>query len=110
MDASTLTLPIAFLAGLLSFASPCVLPLVPAYIGYLGGTVVLGGEPTKMRRDTARTFSHSLLFVLGFTAVFSLLGASATLVGRLLLDYALLLQRVGGVHAGHLWHAVADPQ
>lgn len=41
MDATNLTLPIAFLAGLLSFASPCVLPLVPAYIGYLGGTTVM---------------------------------------------------------------------
>jgi cytochrome c-type biogenesis protein len=92
MDAQSLTLPIAFLAGLLSFASPCVLPLVPAYMGYLGGTAIATEE-----RETLRTFLHALLFVLGFGAVFVLLGASATFIGRLLLDYSLLLQRVGGV-------------
>ena len=97
MDAQNLTLPIAFLAGLLSFVSPCVLPLVPAYVGYLGGTTLLTGEQAGTRRDTARTFSHSLLFVLGFMVVFVFLGASATFVGRLFLDYSLLLQRVGGV-------------
>ena len=44
MDPQSLTLPIAFVAGLLSFASPCVLPLVPAYLGYLGGHVVQKGD------------------------------------------------------------------
>lgn len=103
MDTQTVTLPLAFLGGLLSFASPCVLPLVPAYIGYLSGTALLeggraGGDPgAGTGRDTARTVAHSLLFVLGFGTVFVLLGASATFVGGLLLDYALLLQRVGGV-------------
>jgi cytochrome c-type biogenesis protein len=97
MDAQNLTLPIAFLAGLLSFVSPCVLPLVPAYIGYLGGTALLTGEQAGSGRETARTFFHALLFVLGFMLVFVFLGASATFVGRLFLDYSLLLQRVGGV-------------
>ena len=97
MDATNLTLPIAFLAGLLSFASPCVLPLVPAYIGYLGGTTVMSDGDAGARRETARTFLHSLCFVLGFGLVFILLGASATLLGRFLFDFAILLQRVGGV-------------
>lgn len=97
MDSQNLTLSIAFLAGLLSFASPCVLPLVPAYIGYLGGTAVATGEQGETRRETARTFSHALLFVLGFMIVFVLLGASATFIGRVLLDYTVLLRRVGGV-------------
>jgi cytochrome c-type biogenesis protein len=97
MDAPNLTLPIAFLAGLLSFASPCVLPLVPAYIGYLGGTTVLSGGAGGARRETARTFLHALLFVLGFGLVFILLGASATFIGRFLFDSSILLQRVGGV-------------
>jgi cytochrome c-type biogenesis protein len=97
MDAQSLTLPLAFVAGLLSFVSPCVLPLVPAYIGYLGGTAVMGTEGTGSARDTLRTFLHSLLFVLGFMVVFVLLGASATFIGRLLLNYSLVLQRVGGV-------------
>jgi cytochrome c-type biogenesis protein len=97
MDVETITLPLAFLAGLLSFVSPCVLPLVPAYIGYLGGTTVLAGEQPGFGRETWRTFSHSVLFVLGFMVVFILLGASASFVGRLLLNYAVVLQRVGGV-------------
>jgi cytochrome c-type biogenesis protein len=94
MDPQNLTLPIAFVAGLLSFASPCVLPLVPAYLGYLGGTAVIS------REQPARPllpFVHALLFVLGFTAVFVVLGASATFLGQLLVSYSLLLQRVGGV-------------
>jgi cytochrome c-type biogenesis protein len=94
MDPQSLTLPIAFVAGLLSFASPCVLPLVPAYLGYLSGTTVIS------REQPARPllpFIHALLFVLGFTAVFVVLGASATFLGKLLVSYSLLLQRVGGV-------------
>lgn len=97
MDTQSVTLPLAFLGGLLSFASPCVLPLVPAYMGYLGGTALLEGGQEGTGRNVARTFLHSLLFVLGFGVVFVLLGASATFVGSLLLDYSLLLQRVGGV-------------
>jgi cytochrome c-type biogenesis protein len=97
VDPKNLTFSLAFLAGLLSFVSPCVLPLVPAYIGYLGGTAVITEEQAGTRRETMRTFLHSLFFVLGFTLVFVLLGASATFLGRLLLDYSVLLQRVGGV-------------
>ncbi len=97
MDSQNLTLGIAFLGGLLSFVSPCVLPLVPAYIGYLGGTTVMAGETRQARGETLRIFGHSLVFVLGFMLVFVLLGASATFFGRLLLDFSLLLQRVGGV-------------
>lgn len=97
MESQSVTLPLAFLAGLLSFASPCVLPLVPAYIGYLGGTALLTEGREGTGRDVARTFLHAVLFVLGFGAVFVLLGASATFIGSLLLDYSLLLQRVGGV-------------
>ena len=97
MDPQNLTLGIAFLAGLLSFASPCVLPLVPAYIGYLGGTTVVSGAEAGVRRQTLRTFAHSVFFVLGFGLVFVLLGASATFIGQFLFDSSILLQRVGGV-------------
>jgi cytochrome c-type biogenesis protein len=97
MDVANLTLPVAFLAGLLSFASPCVLPLVPAYIGYLGGTTILSDGGAGTRRETASTFLHAVLFVLGFGLVFILLGASATFLGRFLFDSSILLQRVGGV-------------
>lgn len=94
MTPEHVTLPLAFVAGLLSFVSPCVLPLVPAYLGYLGGTAVLSaGE----RGRSLTPFLHSVLFVLGFSLVFVVLGASATFLGRLLYDYRLLLARVGGV-------------
>lgn len=102
MDAQNVTLSIAFLAGLLSFLSPCVLPLVPAYIGYLGGTTVMSGQEAGARGETSRgesvrVFLHSVFFVVGFGLVFVALGASATLLGRFLFDFQLLLQRVGGV-------------
>jgi cytochrome c-type biogenesis protein len=97
MDSQNLTLSIAFLAGILSFASPCVLPLVPAYMGYLGGTTVMSGAQAGTRRETARTFLHALLFVLGFGLVFVLLGATATFVGQFLFDSTILLRRVGGI-------------
>jgi cytochrome c-type biogenesis protein len=102
MDPQNLTLPIAFVAGLLSFASPCVLPLVPAYLGYLGGTAV--GEqraPAPPRYGVQGKpiwpFVHALLFVLGFTAVFVALGATATFIGKFLSYYLGLFLRVGGV-------------
>jgi cytochrome c-type biogenesis protein len=97
MDSQNLTLSIAFLAGILSFASPCVLPLVPAYMGYLGGTTVMSGGQAGTQRETARTFLHALLFVLGFGLVFVLLGATATFVGQFLFDSTILLRRVGGI-------------
>ena len=97
MDPQNLTFTLAFVAGLLSFASPCVLPLVPAYIGYLGGTTVIEAGGSTTRQETVRTFLHSLFFVLGFGLVFVLLGATATFIGRFLFDSSILLQRVGGV-------------
>lgn len=89
---ATLGLFVAFAAGLLSFLSPCVLPLVPSYIGFLTGMSL--PEIADRRRAA---LSHALLFVLGFSLVFVLLGASATALGRALNYYQLWLQRAGGV-------------
>jgi cytochrome c-type biogenesis protein len=91
-EPAALGLFVAFAAGLLSFLSPCVLPLVPSYIGFLTGMSLpeVGG-----RRRVA--VGHALLFVLGFSLVFVLLGASASALGRALNYYQLWLQRVGGV-------------
>jgi cytochrome c-type biogenesis protein len=82
---------VAFAAGLLSFLSPCVLPLVPSYIGFLTGMTL--PEMTGRRRAA---LIHALLFVGGFSLVFILLGASATALGRALNYYQVWLQRVGG--------------
>ena len=85
----------AFVAGLISFLSPCVLPLVPAYIGYLGGTAVTTVGTTE--RNSYVTFLHAIFFVLGFTAIFVLLGATASALGQLLNQQVYAIQRVGGV-------------
>lgn len=95
MDPNNITVGLAFLAGLASFLSPCVLALVPAYIGYLGGrTVTAGGQVTTDRRST---FSHGVAFVIGFSAVFILLGAAASAVGALLYDLRIWISRIGGI-------------
>lgn len=83
---------VAFFAGLLSFLSPCVLPLVPSYVGFITGMTL---PEVSGRRRTALT--HALLFVAGFSLIFVLLGASATALGRSLNYYQVWLQRVGGV-------------
>jgi len=86
---------ISALAGMLSFLSPCVLALVPAYIGYLGGrSVSPSGEVVQNRWVT---FSHGIAFVLGFSLVFVLLGAAASAIGAVLYDVRQWLARIGGV-------------
>src|SRR3954469_24929982 len=82
----------AFGAGLASFLSPCVLPLIPSYVTFITGMTL---EDVPRARRTALV--HALLFVLGFSLVFLALGASATLIGRLLVTYRVWISRVGGV-------------
>lgn len=94
MDISQITLGLAFLAGLASFLSPCVFSLVPAYVGYLGGRAA-GGETTASQRWV--TFSHGVAFVLGFSAVFILLGVAAAVAGHFLYDLRYWLAKIGGV-------------
>ena len=93
MDPVNLSLIVAFGAGALSFASPCVLPLVPAYIGHLAGRSV-GKEPDAGQRS--ETLVHALAFVLGFSAVFIVLGASVGLVGFIVREQLPWLRWVGG--------------
>ena len=91
------TYPWALLAGLLSFLSPCVLPLVPPYMSYLAGTTVeelsSGTEP----RAQSRVVAAAVLFVLGFSTVFVLLGASASIAGQWLRAYSQGLSIIAGV-------------
>ncbi len=91
MDGPNLGLAIAFLGGLLSFLSPCVLPMVPSYLGFVTGLTL---DEMSGRRRLAMT--HAILFVLGFSAIFILLGASATALGRALKYYELWVTRIGG--------------
>ena len=84
----------AFLAGVLSFASPCVLPLVPAYLGFLGG--VSYADLTGPASARVRVLPASLAFVLGFATVFVALGATASTVSRVLAEHMGLLAKVAG--------------
>lgn len=88
----------AFLAGFLSFLSPCVLPLVPSFMVYITGISfeeLTQERPDRPIRGTA--LAHAAAFVLGFSAVFILFGASATAAGRWLLEYQAEIRRVGGL-------------
>jgi cytochrome c-type biogenesis protein len=87
---------VAFAAGVLSFLSPCVLPLVPSYLSFVSGVGI--EELEEGGGDVKRVaLTHSLFFVLGFSLIFLALGASATFVGRLMREYQVWIARVGGL-------------
>jgi cytochrome c-type biogenesis protein len=96
-DAGSLSFGLAFVAGLVSFLSPCVLPLVPSYVTFVTGMTL--DELTANGRAAARRRAalHALLFVLGFTLVFVALGATATALGAAMRRALPLLQQIGGV-------------
>jgi cytochrome c-type biogenesis protein len=89
----------ALVAGLLSFLSPCVLPLVPPYLCFLGGATFdqLSGEDETPRHVYVTIVLSSVAFVLGFTTVFVILGATATAMGQLLIANFALLSKIAGV-------------
>lgn len=96
-DTVTVSFGIAFLAGLASFLSPCVLPLVPSYVTFVTG-VTLDELATRGRAAARRRAAlHASLFVLGFTLVFVALGATATALGATLRRSLPLIQQIGGV-------------
>lgn len=92
LDLSPLGLALAFGAGLVSFASPCVLPLVPGYLAWVAGTDLAGAQARR-----GRTFRLSLFFVLGFGVIFVALGAGATGLSGLLRRWSSEAAVVGGV-------------
>lgn len=88
-----ISFPLVFLAGLLSFLSPCVLPLVPVYLGYLSGSSI-SDDPTS---DRWQVFSHALFFVVGFSLAFVVLfGLPTTILAGALQQYKDWITRVGG--------------
>ena len=84
---------LAFSAGLLSFLSPCVLPLVPAYISYLTGSSI---DELKAGKTKLFTLYKSLGFVLGFSIIFILMGVSITSLGKLLITHKDVFRKIGG--------------
>ncbi|MFQ6066975.1 MAG: cytochrome c biogenesis CcdA family protein [bacterium] len=91
------TFLIALGAGILSFLSPCVLPLLPSYLSFITGIsleeLIREGRNPKIRKIT---LIHSLMFILGFSLIFILLGASASLAGKVLIKYQGWIARIGG--------------
>lgn len=89
---------IAFSAGFLSFVSPCVLPLLPSYVSFITGLsmdeLTKGGDKERVRGIIIK---NSLIFIAGFSLVFILLGASATLIGQVLITYQGLIRKIGGI-------------
>ena len=98
MAPENVSLSLAFAAGVLSFASPCILPLVPSYLSYLTG---LSYEEIRESGEAARVRSviltNSLFFVAGFSLVFVILGASVSFVGKILFEYQDHIRLLGGI-------------
>jgi cytochrome c-type biogenesis protein len=96
MESASIPLAVAFLAGLVSFLSPCVFPIVPSYVGFVTGLTLdelKDGDRAGARRQAA---AHAALFVAGFSLVFLALGASASALGGVLRRSLPLLQQLGG--------------
>ncbi|ADH99982.1 cytochrome c biogenesis CcdA family protein [Salisediminibacterium selenitireducens] len=89
-----LSIWIALFAGLVSFLSPCIFPLVPAYIAQLTGSNIADNQIEAERR---LIFSRSIGFIIGFTSIFMIIGASSSLIGSLFINYQQLLQQLGGI-------------
>src|SRR6056297_596528 len=87
-----LSFVIAFSAGLLSFLSPCVLPLIPSYLAFL-----LGDYSDQKKEDKQYSILPALLFIAGFTIIFILLGLSATFLGRFLMKNQAIIRKISGV-------------
>lgn len=89
-----LSIWIALFAGVVSFLSPCIFPLVPAYIAQLTGSNITENE---IAADRKLIFSRSIGFIIGFTSIFLIIGASSSLIGSLFINYQQLLQQLGGI-------------
>jgi cytochrome c-type biogenesis protein len=88
---------LAFVAGILGFLSPCIVPLVPGYLSFVSGLSLTEMDPSERRRHLSTILGTTAVFVLGFASIFTALGASATVLGSFILTNRELLSRVGGV-------------
>ena len=96
LELSSIGVLTAFAAGAISFLSPCVLPLVPGYVSYVAGESLNGPQTQRPSVTKLPALGLSILFVLGFSTVFVILGASATALGQILLQYRYETNIVGG--------------
>ncbi len=86
----------AFLAGLLAFVSPCVLPIIPGYIAYISGVSVGTVAVQPQKRDWKVVYA-AIAFVIGFSIIFTAMGAAATFIGQLLQEYKYIISKIAGV-------------
>lgn len=93
MGVQEVSIPLAFITGVLSFFSPCILPLIPVYIMYLTGTTAESEINKRRMFALTRTFG----FILGFTVIFMIMGLSASVLGQLFARHRLLLLRISGI-------------
>ncbi|MDQ0090414.1 cytochrome c-type biogenesis protein [Paenibacillus anaericanus] len=89
-----ITIVVAFVAGMLSFLSPCIFPLIPAYLSHLTGSSLQDGKLVVHR---GRLFTQSLFFILGFSLIFIAMGASASFIGHFFAEQRELVQRISGL-------------
>jgi cytochrome c-type biogenesis protein len=94
---SELSLWVAFAGGVVSFASPCVLPLMPGYVGYISGVSAEEAESLSRRVYLVHVLMHTLIFGAGFTSVFVAMGITATSVGNFIAGHLILFQRIAGI-------------
>ena len=96
MSGTDLTILVALAAGVISFLSPCVLPLVPAYLGQLTA-IAVAGSADGLRPSRWLAMRHAIAYVAGFGAVFTLLGITATFAAGPIADYLPALRVIGGL-------------
>ncbi|MDD5496070.1 MAG: cytochrome c biogenesis protein CcdA, partial [Candidatus Omnitrophica bacterium] len=98
MENESVSYLVAFTAGLLTYLSPCLLPLIPSFVLYITGISFADLKDAGKRGEVLKkTVAHSLLFILGFSLIFVLLGLTATFVGKLLFQYQKAIRIAGGV-------------
>ncbi len=97
MEPASISYIAAFLGGIIAFFSPCILPLIPAYFSYITGLTFNNLKENSSAEIRKITFLHSCFFVIGFSLVFILLGASATFLGQLLFNYQDIIRKIGAI-------------
>ena len=98
MNSENVSYIVAFTAGLLTYLSPCLLPLIPSFIAYITGISFSDLKSSEKKKEVlAKTIIHSLLFVFGFSVIFVLLGLTATFIGKALFKYQDIIRIAGGI-------------
>lgn len=97
MPASEISFMVAFAAGILSFLSPCVLPLVPSYLSYLTGATVADLTRSRLKEFRLTMLLNATSFIAGFSLIFTIFGLSASAIGALLLRHQALVQKLSGL-------------